>query len=241
MEIFGVPDCNLSKIDYRIGIEFFSALEECFQRYPLLKNVINCIGDYQYVLEKRNIMAMQAFNQKKVHYDLKTLYKTSSFCASYLTTEGTKNYEKLNNLMYYNRLLFSGICINEKDSYDDLRYMLRQYKNKNMTYCTNVKSCVYHEVGHILSRMLGIEKSVVTLAKINELMEIDEDYPKYTMTSVSEFVADCFAKYMLDQNYNKAVNTIGTTIDLFYRYFEKACKDFYSQDLYKEKVLKIER
>ena len=28
---------------------------------------------------------------------------------------------------------------------------------------------------------------------------------------------------------------------LFYRYFEKACKDFYSQDLYKEKVLKIER
>lgn len=241
MEIFGVPDCNLSKIDYRIGIEFFSALEECFQRYPLLKNVINCIGDYQYVLEKRNIMAMQAFNQKKVHYDLKALYKTSSFCASYLTTEGTKYYEKLNNLMYYNRLLFSGICINEKDSYDDLRYMLRQYKNKNMTYCINVKSCVYHEVGHILSRMLGIEKSVVTLAKINELMEIDEDYPKYTMTSVSEFVADCFAKYMVDQNYNEAVNTIGTTIDLFYRYFEKVCKDFYSQDLYKEKVLKIER
>lgn len=72
-------------------------------------------------------------------------------------------------------------------------------------------------------------------------MEIDEDYPKYTMTSVSEFVADCFAKYMLDQNYNEAVNTIGTTIDLFYRYFEKVCKDFYSQDLYKERVLKIER
>ena len=89
--------------------------------------------------------------------------------------------------------------------------------------------------------MLGIEKSVVTLAKINELMEIDEDYPKYTMTSVSEFVADSFAKYMVDQNYNEAVNTIGTTIDLFYRYFEETCKDFYSQDLYKEKVLKIER
>ena len=89
--------------------------------------------------------------------------------------------------------------------------------------------------------MLGIEKSVVTLAKVNELMEIDEDYPKYTMTSVSEFVADSFAKYMVDQNFNEAVNTIGTTIDLFYRYFEKACKDFYSQDLYKEKVLKIER
>ncbi len=53
-------------------------------------------------------------------------------------------------------------------------------------------------------------------------MEIDEDYPKYTMTSVSEFVADCFAKYMLDQNYNEAVNTIGTTIDLFYHYFEKS-------------------
>ena len=90
MEIFGVPDCNLSKIDYRIGIEVFTALEECFQRYPLLKNVINCIGDYPFVLEKRNIMAMQAFNQKKVHYDLKALYKTSSFCASYLTFEGTK-------------------------------------------------------------------------------------------------------------------------------------------------------
>ena len=46
---------------------------------------------------------------------------------------------------------------------------------------------------------------------------------------------------MVDQNYNEAVSTIGTTIDLFYRYFEKACKGFYSQDLYKENVLKIER
>lgn len=240
MELLGVPDCNLSKIDYRIGIEFFSALKECFQRYPLLKNVINCIGDYSYVLEKRNICAVKSYNQRIFKYDLKKLYNTSSFCASYLATEDTTYYEKLNNLMYYNRLLFSGICINEKDSYDDLRYMFRQYKNKNLTYCTNVKSCVYHEIGHILSRMLCIEKNIVTLEQIKILMQ-NGNYPKYTSSSVSEFVADSFAKYMIDQNYNEAVNTIGTTIDLFYHYFEKTCKDFYNQDLYKEKVLKIER
>lgn len=241
MELLGVPDCNLSRIDYKIGIEIFSALEKCFQRYPLLKNVINCIGDYPYVLEKRNIMAVQTYNQRPVNYDLKTLYKTSSFCAAYLNVDDTNNYEKLNALMYYNRLLFSGICINEKDSYEDLRYMFRQFKTKNLTYCTNVTSCVYHEIGHILSRMLCIEKNIVTLEKIKELMQIDENYPKYTMSSISEFIADCFAKYMVDQNYNEAVSTIGKTIDLFYRYFEKSCKDFYSQDLYKEKVLKIER
>lgn len=240
MEILGIPDCNLSKIDYRIGVEIFSALEECFQRYPFLKNVINCVGDYPYVLEKRNVVAMQAFNQEKVHYDLKTLYKTSSFCTAYLNVDDTNNYEKLNASMYYNRLLFSGICINEKDSYEDLKYMLRQYKVKNTTYCTNIRQCIYHEVGHILSRMLCIEKNIVTLEKINELMQ-NGDYPKYTMTSVSEFVADCFAKYMVDQNFNEAVNTIGKIIDLFYHYFEKTCQDFYSQDLYKEKVLKIER
>lgn len=28
MEIFGVPDCNLSKIDYRIGIEFFRSVSK---------------------------------------------------------------------------------------------------------------------------------------------------------------------------------------------------------------------
>ena len=73
MELLDVPDCNLSRIDYKIGIEIFSALEKCFQRYPLLKNVINCIGDYPYVLEKRNIMAVQTYNQIPVNYDLKTL------------------------------------------------------------------------------------------------------------------------------------------------------------------------
>lgn len=240
MEIFGIPDCNLSRIDYRIGIEIFSALEVCFQKYPLLKNVINCLGDYPYVLEKRNIVATKVFNQRAVKYDLNSLYKTASFCAAYLNVDDPRNYEKLNTLMYYNRLLFSGICINEKDSYEDLKYMLRQYKSKNTTYCTSIRQCIYHEVGHVLSRMLCIEKNGVTLAKINELMETG-DYPRYTMSSVSEFVADCFAKYMVDQNFNEAVNTIGKSIDLFYHYFEKTCKDFYSQDLYKEKILKIER
>lgn len=165
MELLDVPDCNLSRIDYKIGIEIFSALEKCFQRYPLLKNVINCIGDYPYVLEKRNIMAVQTYNQRPVNYDLKTLYKTSSFCAAYLNVDDTNNYEKLNALMYYNRLLFSGICINEKDSYEDLRYMFRQFKTKNLTYCTNVTSCVYHEIGHILSRMLCIEKKYCYIRK----------------------------------------------------------------------------
>ena len=241
MDLLGVPDCNLTNVDYKIGIKVFNALETCFTKYPILRNVINCVGDIPYVLEQRAITAAKAYNIKSPTYNLKRIYKTTSFGTAYLCLDDDNHYNDLNAFYYFNRLMFTGICINEKDSYEDLRAMLLNYRKNNTSYSINIETCIYHEVGHILSKMLCIEKNKFTLNVVKTFMENDQNYPKYAMSSVSEFIADCFAKYMIDPDYNIAVNTIGKMIDSFYNHFEITCNDLYSQDLYKEKVLKIER
>lgn len=241
MNLLGVPDCNLTNVDYKIGIKVFNGLETCFAKYPMLKNVINCVGDIPYVLEQRSAIASKVYKVTKPKYNLRELYKTASFGTAYLSFDDENNYDTIDTAFYFNRLMFTGICINEKDSYEDLRAMLLKYRKNNTSYSINIETCIYHEVGHILSRMLCLEKNEFTVNVIMSLMENDQNYPKYAMSSVSEFIADCFAKYMIDPDYNIAVNTIGKMIDMLYNRFEITWNDLYTQDLYKEKVLKIER
>lgn len=234
MQIYKIPDINLTKIDYKVGKEVLIALKNVIEKYPYLASVINCVGDFKYILEQKKITTKRLYNAKTQKNNPKNLYKTASFFTSccYFDTDDVLKGE----VPFY-----IGIGINEKDSYEKVISMLQMQTVNNISYCSSIKECVYHEAGHILDRLLNLNKSVAFKKNINILMKENKyNYPAYALSSEREFIAECFAKYMTNPNYNEAVNTIGSIIDYLYDYvFNKQNINKNTNEIYKERVLKI--
>ena len=80
MQIYKIPDINLTKIDYKVGKEVLIALKNVIEKYPYLASVINCVGDFKYILEQKKITVKRLYNEKTqknnhLKYSKKKYYK----------------------------------------------------------------------------------------------------------------------------------------------------------------------
>lgn len=242
MEALGIANCNLSNIDYKIGTKILNALEDIEERYPGSIKRIDYIGDIKSTIEEKIKLAKSIGNRKAECSFKETadVLNTSLFISLYsYELHKNKSYASFLDLILDSNPYFVGIGISKNMSLHQYRDILFKYRKTNYSYSTSIESCIYHEFGHVFERLFCFDLNPYFMQQIRTFMaDKSQNYPKMALISESEFIAECFVKYMVDPNYNEAVNFVGTQIDEFYSLLKNSTL-FRQNRMYKERVLKI--
>ncbi len=242
MEALGIANCNLSNIDYKIGTKILNALANIDERYPGSIKRIDYIGDIKSTIIEKNRVAKSVDNQSKDYSrkEITDVLDTSLFVSLYsYQVHENKSYSSFLDLILDSNPYFVGLGISKNMSLHKYRDILLKYRATNYSYSTSIESCIYHEFGHVFERLFCFDLNPYFMEKIREFMaDKSKNYPKMALLSESEFIAECFAKYMVDPNFNDAVNFVGTQIDEFYNLLKNSTL-FRQNKTYRTRVLKI--
>lgn len=242
MEALGIANCDLSNIDYKIGTKVLSALVNINERYPESIKRIDYIGDIKSTIEEKNRLVKSINDQRKEYSrkEIKDVLNTSLFVSlSAYQVHENKSYASFSDLILDSNPYFIGLGISKNMPLHKYREILLKYKKANYSYSTSIESCIYHEFGHVFERLFCFDLNPYFMEKIRYFMaDKSQNYPKMALLNESEFIAECFAKYMIDPNYNEAVNFVGTQIDEFYDLLKNSTL-FRQNKVYRSKVLKI--
>ncbi len=232
MEMLSIPNCNFANIDYQITLEMLVGLDNIFKRYPLLRHKIDAIGENTFIVKE------MVKTDKRINHINTSRYNKSNDDAFFKTI-----YTWLGDFSkpeYYikSNVLFIGLGINSKYSYDELEKQIALSNKMGNIYAWDIKTSIYHEIGHVFDLVFLLGADDVFMQNIRKFMsEKRTDYSIYSLTNEHEFIAECFCKYMTDSNFNEAVNYVGTTIDEYYEKYKSEHK--FNENAYREKVLKI--
>jgi len=215
-EILEIPKVDFEGLKVEVIKEMVLALELILERYPALKKSICAIGPSSYITNQINIV----FNSKKQNIIYYLDDPSSDNMVFSLASFGLGKSKKL---------IYVGIAYGKKligNSIDGLNRMAEYDVSKGFhpKHCTNFKSYIYHEIGHILYHILRLEDDRKFMEMIelvsNGYKNISSDISKYAESNNSELVAEAFAEYIMCPTANKLVNSIGKYIDEKYKRYE---------------------
>ncbi len=242
MEALGISNCELSNIDYKIGTKVLNALSNIEEKYPGSTKRIDYVGDIKNAIEEKNKLSKSIDSQKKEYSrkEIKEVLNTSLFVSLFAyQIHENKSYASFLDLILDSNPYFMGIGISKNMPLHKYREMLLKYKKLNYSYSTSIESCIYHEFGHVFERLFCLDLNPYFMQQIRNFMADEtQNYPRMALISESEFIAECFAKYMVDPNYSKAVNFVGTQIDTFYNLLKNSTL-FRQNKTYQTRVRKI--
>ena len=220
IEDLGIPNVNLEGLDISVAYEIADALTYAFIAFPALTFSICSIGNDKYIEEQAN-MVLNANILKRPKYEkIENQGQIMTTC----TMEGA---------IFKGHKMFIGLALHE-DLYDIKieklnRLALESAENGyHPKSCTNFRSCIYHEIGHILSRILNLKNDIILkmliYTQINNLADIDKKVSKYARTSFEELIAEIIACYLTNSNENRLINTVGKYIEEKYKKYEYSRK-----------------
>ena len=150
----------LNNVDRKLGKEIYTSLKEAITKYPRLNNTICLVSDIDYLVTYLN----NNYEECTCSYgnDDKTIMTTASM---YLPKKD-KNLNYYDSILYY-KPDFIGIGVNRLVKYKNAINALKSDYANEWCYSRNIKDTVYHEIGHIFSKIFKLTSN----SKMLEFLE----------------------------------------------------------------------
>ena len=223
-EFLSIPNVSFSGLEISTVKDMVEALTIVMEKYPALKNSICAIGNNEDINNQFNLIKNS--NQKKdIKWEDFVVEDDSKLSTVSIGTRVPiiKNGYVIRLMSFvaiaYGNQLF-GKDINELNSQASENAELGYHPK----HCSNFKSAIYHEIGHVLEFILDLS----TDQKLYEIIKEKSDNFKSIYTKISEYslhsglsdiIAEAFAEYMICQDSNDLISAIGTYIDKKYKCF----------------------
>ena len=142
-----------------------------------------------------------------------------------MTTASMYLPKKDKNLNYYDSILyykpdFIGIGVNRLVKYKNAINALKSDYADEWCYSRNIKDAVYHEVGHIFSKIFKLISNPKMLELLEGNLKNNKTLSTYSKINYEELIAECFSKYSYNPSYSELVYIIGRIIENYYLKFE---------------------
>lgn len=209
----GVPNVSLSSLSIKQAEEVVEALRVIFYKYPDLKNSLCAIGDAESINNQMNLISFSV-NPNAKWENLSPDNANMSMC--------TLKYQGLNilKLLSMPSIIFAGLSFEEeflKGNAWELKMSKAVELGVVTKYTGTTKGIVYHEIGHLLDKILNISESkefdrILSYKKWNILTEIDF----HAGASLKELLAEAFSEYIANPNPSELVSLLGQLIDKKY-------------------------
>lgn len=235
---------DFAGIDTEIADEVYEAFNEVFDKFPKLKNRINYVGSIENTFDEIN-KVYKLYYGGNLFYSylnkLKLYFKVLAF-ADEVPNKNVLNPYVNRELSYEERLsygksYFESISINELFSYANFYKKVYIGKSHNIFNSYNIKGVVFHEIGHILSKILFLSYNEHFMTNVDLLMKKRfQNYSCYSLKNPEEFIAEQFTLYMLG-DYTAISIYIGNYISNLYKKYENT-KAFEYDDTYQRLIRK---
>lgn len=203
----------LDNIDRRFKKDIYKTLKEVIKKYPKLNNSICLVSDIDYLIMYLN----NRYIKSKSNYepDDKTILTT----VSTWFPRDSKSINFYDSILYY-KPDFIGIGVNSLVKYKNATRILKKDYNDNWCYSRNIKDAVYHEIGHIFTKLFKLAYNPKLLEYLEDNLKNNKYLSSYSKINIEELIAEAFSKYSYDPNYSEFVYTIGRIIEEYYLKFE---------------------
>ena len=225
-ELLNTPNISFTGLEVSVAHEMFEAISYMLERYPALKFSICAIGDYETVNNQFN-MVKNSNPKKDVVWTEETIHQGHLTTVSLGSSLPAFKKWQFVELMKFIAISYGNIIVGKNLDYLDERVKQAQKQGNRPEHCSNFKSIIYHEFGHVLSFILNLDKDRGLYELIKEKSDnfgeirtmISFFYPTHNV--FDEIIAEAFAEYIMCSNPNELVSSIGNYIDEKYRRFEK--------------------
>ena len=206
-EIMSNDNIIIDNLDRKLGKEIYNSLKEIITKYPRLNNTICLVSDIDYLVNYLN----NNYEECNCIYenDDKTIMTTASM---YLP-------KKDNSILYY-KPDFIGIGVNRLVKYKNAINALKSDYADEWCYSRNIKDAVYHEVGHIFSKIFKLISNPKMLELLEGNLKNNKTLSTYSKINYEELIAECFSKYSYNPSYSELVYIIGRIIENYYLKFD---------------------
>lgn len=203
----------LDNIDRRFKKDIYKTLKEVIKKYPKLNNSICLVSDIDYLIMYLN----NRYVKSKSNYepDDKTILTT----VSAWFPRDSKSINFYDSILYY-KPDFIGIGVNSLVKYKNATRILKKDYNNNWCYSRNIKDAVYHEIGHIFTKLFKLAYNPKLLEYLEDNLKNNKYLSSYSKINIEELIAEAFSKYSYNPNYSEFVYTIGRIIEEYYLKFE---------------------
>lgn len=228
-ELLNTPNISFAGLEVSVAHEIVEAISYILEKYPALRFSICAIGDNETVNNQFNMVKNSnpkkdiAWNDKITHDGILTTVSLVSSLPAF------KKWQVV-ELMKFIAISYGNIIVGKNLDYLDERVEQAQKQGNRPEHCSNFRSMIYHEFGHVLALILNLDKDrglyELIKEKSGDFREISTMIPfLYSAYSVrntfDETIAEAFAEYIMCSNPNELVSSIGNYIDEKYRRFEK--------------------
>ena len=203
----------LDNIDRRFKKDIYKTLKEVIKKYPKLNNSICLVSDIDYLIMYLN----NRYIESKSNYEPDD--KTILTNVSTWFPRDNKSINFYDSILYY-KPDFIGIGVNSLVKYKNATRILKKDYNNNWCYSRNIKDAVYHEIGHIFTKLFKLAYNPKLLEYLEDNLKNNKYLSSYSKINIEELIAEAFSKYSYDPNYSEFVYTIGRIIEEYYLKFE---------------------
>lgn len=218
--VLGIPEVDFSGLNMEKSIELTKALSKVMQKYPALKKTICTIGSDD-TLKLRTNMLCNCDNRCMMKWlDLPELNDTYIFATICFLNELKRKKEGFVGISYGKPIrtwtleeLKEEIEENIEDGFFTIN-------------CRGMEGCLFHEVGHILTKLLNLDTDIRLIKMLKEYLKDEETIEKqisiYAANDFYECVAEIFCEYNMSDNPSECIREIGKYIDKKYKEMENS-------------------
>jgi hypothetical protein len=181
--IIGIPSVDFTGIDITISNQFIDAINIMLEKYPDLKNAICSISTASNI--KKQLKTMIQDNNLDCEFKKKALDMIEEISNNDETSPMSCLYIPIKNKKPYIALCFEPFLTR-----CNLEMLINKIK-KTIDYTCDPEVVIYHEVGHILDRLLDLSFGVEFFRLIKEEYG-DKEIPYYVFR---DFYAEAFGEY----------------------------------------------
>lgn len=212
-EIMSNDNIIIDNLDRKLGKEIYNSLKEIITKYPRLNNTICLVSDIDYLVNYLNN------NYEECNCIYENDDKTIMTTASMYLPKKDKNLNYYDSILYY-KPDFIGIGVNRLVKYKNAINTLKSDYANEWCYSRNIKDTVYHEIGHIFSKIFKLTSNPKMLELLEGNLKNNKTLSTYSKINYEELIAECFSKYSYNPSYSELVYIIGRIIENYYLKFE---------------------
>ena len=224
-DIIGLRSVNLDGIqDKRVLHELVTAFAECLELYPAIIKSICHIGNPDDINYQLNLIC-NSYNQNYLRW---TTYDDTEGAFAVFST----SFDESSKPVDYIALSIRPYIMESSLEQINYEHSLAASHGLYAKNCYTIKSIIWHEIGHVLDKILRVSKDARFLALIKDV-DITKEISDYAAINHSETFAEAFAEYhsarestiliaeiaeLANQKYEEEINQRKSNFDLAKRY-----------------------
>ncbi len=221
-KILDIPYVNLSGLDVLICEEIIKTLQEVYKIYPFLKPTLSIIGNKDFLNAYINLNSYADKDLWEEHLSSDGILYSHVFLNIDVLGFGGCIQESYDGQKYQ----FLGICLGDllyQNSLDVCNQVFKKFADSknHPKHATNLRSGIYHEIGHLVDYLFGISSSLEfkNFYKCQK-NDLAKKLSKYAMKSEKECLAEAFSEYHSTKYANDiTLKVMNYVFDAYKNYF----------------------